>query len=74
MVHPVEAPEQSPTDLVDTHPGACALAVSRRSYTIEEKRELVQAYARICPRVLLSAKRAPYSDCLTSIITASKRR
>ena len=43
MVHPVEAPEQSPADLVDAHPGARALAVSRRSYTVKEKRKLVQA-------------------------------
>ena len=74
MVHPVEAPEQSPADLVDAHPGAHALAVSRRSYTIKEKRELVQAISNFCPRVLLSAKHVPYLDCLTSIITTSKRQ
>ena len=47
MVHPVEAPEQSPADLVDAHPGAQALTVSRRSYTIKEKRELVQAISTL---------------------------
>ena len=47
MVHPVEAPEQSPADLVDAHPGAHALAVSRRSYTIKEKREQVQAISTL---------------------------
>ena len=43
MVHRVEAPEQSPADLLDTYPGARTLTVSRRSYTITEKWELVQA-------------------------------
>ncbi|KAL3800202.1 hypothetical protein HJC23_001123 [Cyclotella cryptica] len=42
-MHKGAAPEQSPADLVDTHPGARALAVSRHSYTIKEKQELVQA-------------------------------
>ncbi len=47
MVHPVEAPEQSPADLVDAHPGAHALAVSRHSYTIKEKHKLVQAISTL---------------------------
>ena len=47
MVHPVEAPEQSPADLVDAHLGARALAVSRHSYTIKEKRKLVQAISTL---------------------------
>ncbi len=47
MVHPVEAPEQSPADLVDAHPGARALAMSRCSYTIKEKCKSVQAISML---------------------------
>ena len=52
MVRPVEVCEQHTAepivDFVDAHTnGAHAVAVSRRSYTIKEKRELVQAISAL---------------------------
>ena len=48
MVHPVEDGKEPTTFVVDDHAdmqqsGSLAVAVSRRSYSIKEKRELVQA-------------------------------
>ncbi len=55
MVHPVEDGEQPTSDFVDAHAGlqqsgSHAVAASRRSYTIKEKHELVQAICILASR------------------------